>query len=362
MITLIASLDFKNPSVNLTNFSTGIPFPNAISKGLSNVFNTQKKAQNPFILGSNKLGKGANLISQVDYYISGLSYLSDIDGNFPDTTQLTIHSPETIYNITICFDIIGGYHPKSVTVGDKTFVDDDAIFTIPIENGATDIVIEISNWNAPNRPLVIQGVYVSAKLDLDFTNTTSISNTISDRAEITRPSYGIISNTGDCEFIDSNGEIKDLIELGIIKSGEKLSIYLKNSLNNNTDLIGIKYAYNWDYDSDIKSVRLELKDALEQWQSIAFEGFYFDTKYGIETNQKRASEIYEMLKSATPSNFEFADLDRETSDVLYRTMIYYPQLTANSLWNAWEKFCNLCLLHIFIEKNGKVKCVYNGGN
>ena len=105
----------------------------------------------------------------------------------------------------------------------------------------------------------------------------SISANSFDRSDITRPSYGIISNTGELEFNDFDSEFLNYANQRLLTSDLPVSIFLNNTLYKTTrQQIGKFQTRSWNYDNNNKRVSVSLKDDLEEWQDISINGISYD--------------------------------------------------------------------------------------
>lgn len=261
--------------------------------------------------------------------------------------EIEIVSKSEINSLTIDFDKINNRHPKRIYIDDVEYIDDDPIFTIANLNSSTRHKIRIDNWNSPKYPLVITGIYAEVNIDIDYRNLISISRSIFDRSDLKLPSFGIISNTGNIEFNDTNSEIRDYAEQLLLDSGLKCEIKLNNTLvDGASERIGLFETDEWDYDNDNRVVSVSLKDDLEEWQNILLE------EYPLQ-NAMTMYEIYEYLVGKTPSKWEFI-LDNETTTRLKNITCPYPYLESDNLWAQWQKLCEVCALYIYKNNDGKV--------
>lgn len=265
-----------------------------------------------------------------------------------DYYEIGIVSKSEINSLTIDFDKINNRHPKRIYIDNVEYIDDDPIFTIANLNSSRIHKIRIDNWNSPNYPLVITGIYAEVNIDIDYRNLISISRSIFDRSDLKLPSFGIISNTGNIEFNDNSGEIRDYAEQLLLDSGLKCEIKLNNTLvDGASERIGLFETDEWDYDNDNRVVSVSLKDDLEEWQNILLE------EYPLQ-NAMTMYEIYEYLVGKTPSKWEFI-LDNETTTTRLKNITCpYPYLESDNLWAQWQKLCEVCALYIYKNNDGKV--------
>ena len=269
-----------------------------------------------------------------------------------------------ITSLTIAFDTVNNRHPNKIFIDGKEYIDDDAIFTVSDLEPLSSHTIVIDNWNSPNYPLVITGIYAEVSIEIDRRNLISISRSIFDRSDLKLPSWGIISNAGNIEFTDLDGEIRDYAEQLLLESGLKCEIFLNNTLANAQEKIGLFETDEWDYDNDNRVVSVSLKDDLEEWQDINVAEISYDPR---NPEHNPFKWLYEKLWAITTANnnydmLSFDKLDESTQDILSNTYIQYPLLESGSLWQQWTKLCEVCQLHIYKDNNGVVVCSYNGGN
>lgn len=346
---------------DIYNGATSNVSGNNVSTDLRGVLGVKKQQDNPFLIGSSKLNEGSTFAYTTKNYIG--SVVSDENGIFPTPYELTLSTNRTT-TLTIAFDTINKRHPHKISVDGVDYYDDDAIFTVfgLTENSTHTIVID--NWNTPNAPLLISGIYVNINIDIDYSNLIDIESSIFDRSDIKLPSYGIISNGGNIEFRDTNGEIRDYAEQQILSQGLKVEIMLNDTLAQTEEQVAIFNTDTWDYDNDNRTVSVSLKDDLEEWQDIAIQGFGYDVDNPRKDlpNQTMA-DLYRWLHAKTPSKYNmlpFESLNAETQQVLSATRIEYPFLEDGSLWEQWTKLCEVCALSIYKNNVSNTVCVYVG--
>lgn len=205
--------------------------------------------------------------------------------------------------------------------------------------------------------------------DVDKRNMLSFNVGIIDRGDTVLPSFGIISNGGNFEIVDYDGRIKLWVESLKLNSKTKVNIFLNDTISKTNTQIGDFFASKWDYDNDAKTARAELTDGLEQMQDINITPLVYDlsreegTKKGIADT---AEVIYEFLQKQTVKNgfdmISTSDLDAKTREHLKNISIAYPYIKQMNLWRAWQDFAVAFQLHIYKNRQGKIVCVYRGGD
>lgn len=328
---------------------------------MDNITNTKKPIRHPFIFGRSTLGNGDTFFAQLGYFMGGQLSASGKtrDGEYMFTTsyKLTL-SGEAISAITFAFDDLHGEYPYSMMVDGTEYFDDDAAWTILLEPKSEHTVI-ISNWNTPNHPIIISGIYVELTLDIDRRNTQNIDFSYFDRADTNLTSYGIYSNGGSINLIDINTNIKDYIDLQILKNGLVVKLYLEDTLSKVKQQIGQYVTDDWDYNPYTQETTVSLTDGLQEWQDIMIDEIGYDVENG---KSMTFGSFYSILRNLTPENYEMLsldELDEKTKNHLNSSVLVYPMLQQGSLWNAWDKFCVAMQGHIYKLPNGKTTFVYS---
>lgn len=360
MITLTAKIELlksgigngENGTLSGVSMSPSTLSGNNASAEIGAIMGFKSPIKKPFVFGKSVLGGGDKYYGQLDYFMGG--QLSDENGDFANSYTITV-SGSDINAITLAFDDLNGAYPKSIIVDEKPIVDDDPFWTVGLAT-LDEHTITISNWNKPNSPLIISGIYIDLTIDIDRKNIQSLECSIFDRADISLPSYGIISNTGSIAFNDIDGEVRDYAEQQILKSGLNVTIALNNTLTKASQTVAVLKTADWDYDSYNRAVTVSLKDDLEEWQEINVPTVeYVPT---ISTS-KSAEWFYRYLHEKTPSKFNmlsFESLDSATKAILSGITIQYPFLESDTLWNEWQKLCTLCKLYIYKNSVGNTIC------
>jgi hypothetical protein len=198
-------------------------------------------------------------------------------------------------------------------------------------------------------------------ISLDYSRITSISSSIIDRGDTKLPSYGIISNSGDIIFRDSDSMFSNYAAQGLLSPDLKVQIYLKNTISNITQQIYEYETRNWSYDNNNKIVSVTIYDDLQEWQDISVDKIDYDIRDTSITNLR---VFYDHFYSKTPSKYnmmEFEELTDETKYILENTFVNYKLLYSGNLWQQWTKLCQAAQAHIYKTGNGKTTFVYNGG-
>ena len=200
---------------------------------------------------------------------------------------------------------------------------------------------------------------------VDRRNLISLDISVADRSDFNAPSFGIVSNVGNIEFIDNkkDASILEYAKLGLLKENLPVSCFLVNSITNKREKQAAMITSSWAYDAESKRVSLSIKDFLEEWQDIGVESLKLDV-----SRQHNGSflTIYDDILKQTPEKYKGSN----GKFVLYgNTVTHISSLKDNiglfdagNLWNVWDKFCRASQTHIFVNEEGNVVVNYNGGN
>lgn len=353
MITITARFNVSENGGTINSINSNI-LGNNVSANINDILGKRSVAiGNPFILGKSVLDSGAYYTNSLPYFLG--SQLSNYKGDFKNSYTITLNG-SGITQFVIAFDTENRAFPNSILVDGETFYDDDPIWEINCKTADTH-TIEISNWNTPYSPLIITSLYADININVDKDNLMSFNSDIIDRADINFPTYGIISNSASISFSDLDESTLDLITQQILKSNIQVKVYLNNSeaeKPEETEPICVMETRGLSYNIDNRQVQVSLKDNIEEWQEINIEGINYDP---LDGNSQTAQWFYEYLYSKTPKEYDmlsFEELDEKIQDKLKNTMIMYPLLESDTLWNSWQKFCELCFLHIYVNYDGRV--------
>jgi hypothetical protein len=359
MITLTAKINLlegDNSALRITSISNS---KNNISSEISSVVGSKNLiGGNPFILGTSKLGKNKTFSSGENFYIGNIS--SDDNGNFSSQYNIVITGSK-ITNLTFVFDTENNGYPKDLywitsSTTEQEYKLDDPIFTLAIQGGEVpSLKIRRPNWSVSNSPFVLQALYAELSIDIDTSNLISINAPFFDRADISLPSFGVISNKGSLSFNDKYGEIEDYIADGLLKENQDITMSLNNTLSKTSQTVGIAKTVEWNYDNDNRVVDLSFKDNLEEWQDIFVEGINYDPR---NPQSKTGEYYYNYLYGKTPSKYNmqtFDELDTVVKNKLKGFVVPYPLLNDGNLWQQWNKLCQACFLNIY-KQTTKTVC------
>ena len=199
------------------------------------------------------------------------------------------------------------------------------------------------------------------EINIDQNNILSIDGSISARGDTKLPSYGIISNSGNLSFRDTNFKVLEYSQQQRLVEGLKTEIFVKNTLNQKTEKIGEYETKTWDYNNENFIVNVFFGDNITNWQNIQIEGINYNVRL-VRHPFENMAELYVWLREKT-QNFNYnviayEDLDNQTKNILENTVINYPLLNEDNLWRQWTKICEVCGLYMYNGENGIIQCKY----
>lgn len=181
------------------------------------------------------------------------------------------------------------------------------------------------------------------------------------RPDNNSPQWGIISNSGNMSIADTPNEL-----LNILQNSETrkyiIIFYMRNTLTKAEEEIEEFYIDDFSYNKLSRELTIQYSDNLTDWQNINIP-----SKAMTETDVS-ARSIFNFLANQTGetkfpqpsySNGYGAPLeylrkyDSTTYNAIANCHIKYPIIRKGTLWQMWQRLCELCALNIFRHK-GKI--------
>ena len=217
-------------------------------------------------------------------------------------------------------------------------------------------------------------------LKINRSNMLSISDNISDRAEIDRPSYGLISNNASLSFRISKEQMSNLISIGATTRKLRCVIYIENTLSKLSESVGTKYTEKWNYDTAKQVATVSLVDDLTKAQSenvtekpmrIAYPEniagthpfwhyFYPSGAWGERYSDGSWAQT-EVPSSELIIFGKVVKITEAARKVLERTTAEFYYVSQASSWGYYEDLAQALQLHIYIGKGEQLIIDYQGG-
>ena len=287
----------------------------------------------PFIIGVSKIGDGSQLLSGYNGYISRM--LSNADGTCDFT--MTING-ENIDNFTIHFDKVVNEYATEIYIDDVKYVNDDTHFFMNVTNQNSHTV-RFTKWSKGNSNIRFTAITIGLTLTFDkFNGLLSFVRGSQSMQDNTLPTYGAISQYGSVRIADYTNEIQDIEQLNMLKSGLKIKLYLDN------ELVG-DYLFD-TFDKDGQIYDIQLTDEIIKWNDISLDGT-------LVQNDKTALDLYSFLISQyTEAKYE--DISQSNNEYLSNIKIKYYYLEKGTLFEQWNKFCDITQMVVYKKPSGKI--------
>lgn len=176
---------------------------------------------------------------------------------------------------------------------------------------------------------------------INKSNILSCETEIRDRADIDKPSFGLISSGGSISFNDRNKVFLQLYEDGVFGSKNKVFFYIENTITKARQLVATHYIDNVDYDIENNVVNVQTTDGLERLQNIDSERVVFH-----ETVD--SGEILSFLLEKAPM------IDVPSYDG-YFVNFEYPEIDKGNVWSQLSKLYTSIASVGYIGEDGKLK-------
>ena len=201
----------------------------------------------------------------------------------------------------------------------------------------------------------------SVDITVDKRNMLSINSPTAFKSNLAKPDYGVLSMSGNIEFVDTDSSVERLANDLLLVEGIDVEIRLNNTLTRKSTKVGDWVTGKWSYDANSKTVSVALVDELVKWQEIEVPRVNYDARKGTT---KTLKDFYEYLYDITTKNgykvLTYNELDTETKNALGVTVVY-PYLEAGNLWRCWQKLAEASQSYVYKSQSGVVTFKYDGG-
>jgi hypothetical protein len=192
---------------------------------------------------------------------------------------------------------------------------------------------------------------VFGDLDIDTIkeNLFKVEFSNQDRSDVTKPSWGLKSNSGYVEFYDVSNLIKKINKKSDITT-IPIFVYVLN--NDKKVFTGKYYITSATYDIKKAVSRIEFKDGIETLQNQTAKVQYI-------TPPKSCYDLLESVCEDNDVTIYYADTLTESR--LRDITIAYPILDSGSVWAQLTKICELTMCYISCGSYGDYYIKYDGG-
>lgn len=291
------------------------------------------KGAKPFILGASKLGQEDVFRAENDKY-NGFIHNELTGVNGEANCEINISGTE-IDNFALVFDRMAQQWAAEIYVDNVFYENDDPQF---VWQGKTANMhkIKITKWNLPLYPVRITSISVGLTMEFDSSNLKEVLRGSQIVAENVQPKYGVISQYGSIEIYDYDGELLDLNQMGLLLPDQNIEIWIDR------EIIGKFYSDKWSISGGVAKV--ELTDKLIKWQDILFKG------YSLK-EEETAQNVFSLLNDLIGYAVNINEADKTYLSTL---IIKYNYLESSTLFEAWNKFCEITQMNIFTKEDGEI--------
>lgn len=266
------------------------------------------------------------------------------------TLSLTFDNP--VNSFVINFNSGVPSMPTNMTINGTTYENADFrfIYASDIKSATYTIVInEMNVVNGMEMPLVIDSIENRVMLNYDLQKgllSTRIAHKIS--ANVGFPEFGVIAQEGEVSLLDYDGEIQDVVNLGVLKANNiinSVSIYADNQVVGK--YIGDSYTAN-----NSRQYSIGLTDTLTKWQ---------DRKALLEYDDLETSgylfitDFFEQY--ITPFFGDELVMGTATENYLSQQVMLVPLMPQgeDTIWNIVDSFGKAFFIYIYKQYDGKVR-------
>ena len=337
----------ENAEVISFALNTHIDAYNNISAPANSIINKNLNKQNVFLLGVDKFSDMKTYSPNVvDYYISDI--ISEEDNIFPAQLSFSLTVDSSAKFIIMYFDTVNGEYPPVLFWDDVMYKLDSPSVCLPLNN-ETDHILTTREWNKPNRPFVVRGVQTFFNIEAE--ELISIDFSGQSRSDISKPSWGIISNTGQIDFLDYLGVVAQLSKHNFL-SGSFINIYLQTP--NKKEQIGGFFVDNAMRNEQNQKVQLFFSDVLKSWEEITVGEYFYPYTKNIISIKDVITEI------VSKADVEL-ELPYKTRQYLNTFFVPFPKIEAGSVWAQVSKICEATACYVYCNHKGTPIIKYSRG-
>lgn len=190
------------------------------------------------------------------------------------------------------------------------------------------------------------GEIVNAVQVIDKRNILSLESEIRDRADVGKPSFGVVSSGGNISFKDPQKRFLGYATSGFLKEGLEIRIFLNNTVTKQKRIVGKYYSTNWDYDNNNNTVSVSFNDGLEKFQEKP------TYKIDLQKNTASVQSLYDIFNRVTGKPSLTLTSNAQTIMQNIKSAYFYKE--KSNVWADLNKFCDIGGFHIYNTTNGNI--------
>lgn len=315
---------------------------NLSSSGLNDLTNVNAY-QDLFLLNLSDLSGKYKYFSnnKVKYYIS--SVFSDESSNINIGIDVTTTKSNSI---TLVFS--KDYYPTLIEVNGIEYNNSDNTFQISIPSlTQTTTKIRVLKMNKPNIPLIITNINTGITIDYDETYIINFTRGSQLSTDNEIPKYELVSQYGNCRFIDSDNVVINLKVQGLLEKPKSIQLLLDD------ELIGKYTVQSWAYNTENNVVDVDFSDSLEKSAKENVEEYFEDTN---EFGGINYLHLFEHIKEKLISRGEtFEPLSESVESWISSIKTIYIKYDSMSLNDLVVNFCNATQTTIYKNQKGNLE-------
>ena len=337
------------------------------------VFQNIPNRQNA-ISGINGLSLGQDLVFDENGYLDNQDLQGAVieDEQNPDEFVWGVVPESGEYHVKLTFinaqnlkdiivkgdDVVGQFPTQAIVDGQTTIYSDDSNWAINLQTESNTHTIEFTHWNRTGYNACLTLIAVMLRyFEVDKYNglksVESLSQSTGQPKEIF---YGVVPSSGSLEIIDVNGEIREMVESGVMpNSNVNIDLFV------NGNQVQQHISEDSSYESNNKLFNVSLTNNLQDWNNIKYAGL------GIQLNKMT---LYEILQQIFKATLNIDDIDfmlgnqmyygtsntRGTvKDYLQLIEIPNPFLEESTLNDAITKICTIAQLTVIKDNDGIIQ-------
>lgn len=294
----------------------------------------------PFILGQSAFGDGSVLMSS---YPGIISYEKSRYNGGCDYNIYIINS--NIKNIKIYFDTAVGDYATSIQLITNTLDvivenTNPSVFEYEFDEYVDSLRMQILKWSVPDHHIVINAIKAGYSEQRTYTER-DIKNLVCSQeisGDNTLPSFGLIGQYGSFKIMDRKSELLDFMNKNMLRDNTEVIIKY------NGTLIGTFYSKLWTYEEKSKSFNVELEDKTKDLNNIIISKLTYVPKMNAVN-----------LLSILFYYSNYKDIIYPEKIVEYWIRDFYMEEC--SLYEAFNKFCQLTQTCMFVNQSGVLEVV-----
>ena len=288
---------------------------------------------------------------------------TDSNGNYSIELTISGDGVAGLTSFVVYGDNLANQFPTVASIDGVPFYSDDYKLVMPLTpNDTNSHTIIFTKWNRPNYNACLTLIRATQEY-LTYTNTEIDSLQSIERSSVNNSeiNYGSIANSGQFELIDEDGELKDLVNDGVLPNS---NVNVQVVFNNKDLQYHISNDTNYDTTQGVFTMSLSNKiDALD---TLTYEGFAYP-----ETSMTLYQILYKVLYSLNGGiayNVIYNDIlsnrcmtpigEKYIYEYLQMIEIEYPVIEYGYTYRqVLDDICKIAQLNLFVNKSNNYEFI-----